>query len=653
MAIIKTNYLKHEDDYYEIIPPIPTESERGGVVASSKSSTDTVEAKLGDNGKLYVSEYPDLDSHNTSSSAHSDIRDEINELKNQSYTLPDATTTQKGGVIIGDNVQVSNGTISVKDASISQKGVVQLTDDIDSTSTSTAATPNSVKKAYDLADSAKTTADAALTEAKNIIEVHTGNADVHVTTTNKTQWNSAYTHSQSAHAPSTAEKNVIVGIQKNGTDITPNSSTRKVNITVPTKASDVGADPSGSADSALASAKAYADSVGETAQTNLDEHIDDSTPHISAAERTKLSGIEAGAQKNVLTGVKGNAETTYRTGNVNITPANIGLGNVNNTSDASKPVSTAQQAAIDSALEEANEYTNTEVAKKADSGHNHDTKYDAKGAADTALASSKTYTDTKTSRLASTTVVDNKVSAHNTSTSAHSDIRSLITNLTNRLNALANSTDEDLDQMAEIVAYIKANKSLIDSITTSKVNVSDIVDNLTTSSSTKVLSAKQGVALKGLIDTLQTALDALESEFDGHGHVIADVSGLQTALDNKAAFSHGTHVSYSTTAPVMDGTASVGSASTVARSDHKHPTDTSRVSKTEFNTHVADTTKHITSTERTNWNDANSKKHAHSNETVLANTTASYTTAEKIKLSELPRHTEITQAEYDALSDEE
>lgn len=43
-----------------------------------------------------------------------------------------------------------------------------------------------------------------------------------------------------------------------------------------------------------------------------------------------------------------------------------------------------------------------------------------------------------------------------------------------------------------------------------------------------------------------------------------------------AAANHGTHVSYSTTDPVMDGSASAGSASTVARSDHKHPTDTSR-----------------------------------------------------------------------------
>lgn len=49
----------------------------------------------------------------------------------------------------------------------------------------------------------------------------------------------AYDHSQSAHAPSNAEKNVIVGVQKNGTDVTVDSSTRKVNITVPTKTSDI------------------------------------------------------------------------------------------------------------------------------------------------------------------------------------------------------------------------------------------------------------------------------------------------------------------------------------------------------------------------------------------------------------------------------
>ena len=95
-----------------------------------------------------------------------------------------------------------------------------------------------------------------------------------------------------------------------------------------------------------------------------------------------------------------------------------------------------------------------------------------------------------------------KVNEHNTSASSHSDMRSLITNLTTKLNTLADSDDTTLDQLSEIVAYIKNNKSLIDGITTSKLNISDVADNLTTNIANKVLSAKQGVELKKLIDAI-------------------------------------------------------------------------------------------------------------------------------------------------------
>ena len=98
------------------------------------------------------------------------------------------------------------------------------------------------------------------------------------------------------------------------------------------------------------------------------------------------------------------------------------------------------------------------------------------------------------------------VGTHNTSDSAHNDIRNLISELTTRLNAVANSTDTDLDQLAELVAYIKNNKSLIDGVTTGKISTSAIVDNLATSDSNKVLSAKQGVALKELIDGINEGI---------------------------------------------------------------------------------------------------------------------------------------------------
>lgn len=98
------------------------------------------------------------------------------------------------------------------------------------------------------------------------------------------------------------------------------------------------------------------------------------------------------------------------------------------------------------------------------------------------------------------------VAAHNTSDAAHADIRTLISNLTTRINTIANSTDTDLDQLAELVAYIKDNRELIEQVTTGKISVSDIVNNLTTNVANKPLSAAQGVAIKALIDTANTAI---------------------------------------------------------------------------------------------------------------------------------------------------
>lgn len=127
----------------------------------------------------------------------------------------------------------------------------------------------------------------------------------------------------------------------------------------------------------------------------------------------------------------------------NVNKTHIGLTYVDNTSDRDKPVSIAQQNALDSALFN-----------------------------------------------------------HNTSESAHSDMRLFISVLTTRLNTLADSDDTTLDQLSEIVAYIKNNKNLIDGITTNKVNVSDIIDDLNSTATDKPLSANQGKIIKSLIVNL-------------------------------------------------------------------------------------------------------------------------------------------------------
>lgn len=107
-----------------------------------------------------------------------------------------------------------------------------------------------------------------------------------------------------------------------------------------------------------------------------------------------------------------------------------------------------------------------------------------------------------------------KVTEHNVDTIAHNDIRVLLAELTNRLNALADSDDTTLDQMSEIVAYIKSNKGLIEAVTTEKVSYSDIINDLVTNLENKPLSASQGVALKALIDAIKVPVKISELDND-------------------------------------------------------------------------------------------------------------------------------------------
>ena len=62
-----------------------------------------------------------------------------------------------------------------------------------------------------------------------------------------------------------------------------------------------------------------------------------STEDYTTTEKTKLSGIESGAQVNTVTSVAG------KTGVVTLVKGDVGLGNVDNTSDASKNVLSASK----------------------------------------------------------------------------------------------------------------------------------------------------------------------------------------------------------------------------------------------------------------------------------------------------------------------
>ena len=125
------------------------------------------------------------------------------------------------------------------------------------------------------------------------------------------------------------------------------------------------------------------------------------------------------------------------------------------------------------------------------------------------------------------------VSQHNTADDSHNDIRLELKAINDRLTSFFDSDDQTLDELSEIVAYITTNKKLIDSITTSKVSVADIIDNLTTNVRNKPLSAAQGVVLKGLIDTVGNSLANYQPKGD-----YALRSELPTVPTNVSAFTN-------------------------------------------------------------------------------------------------------------------
>ena len=237
----------------------------------------------------------------------------------------------------------------------------------------------------------------------------------------------------------------------------------------------------------------------------------------------------------------------------------------------------ADEATHAASADTATSATSATKATQDASGNVITSTYETKTDATAKLTEAKSYTDTKTNGMATTTVVDNKISAHNTSITAHSDIRDLISALTTKVNNFLDVDDTTTDQLSEVLTLIENNKGTLESLTSNKINVSDIVDNLTTSSTTKVLSAKQGVAIKALIDALQEAVNGKAAA--SHTHTISEVTNLQTTLNAKASQSDLDALS-----DVVDGKTDSGHTHTIANITNLQTTLDGKAAKSHTHT---------------------------------------------------------------------
>lgn len=148
---------------------------------------------------------------------------------------------------------------------------------------------------------------------------------------------------------------------------------------------------------------------------------------------------------------------------------------------------------------------------------------------------------------------------------------------------LLNDKQDNLTQtqLNAVNSGITANKvSTYDGYATSISNKVDKVtgkglstNDFTTAEKTKLAGIETG-AQKNTITGVKGSAET--SYRIGNVNITKTNIGLGN-VDNVKQYS-ATNPNFGSTSPLMDGTASVGSATTYARSDHKHPTDTSRAS---------------------------------------------------------------------------
>lgn len=301
------------------------------------------------------------------------------------------------------------------------------------------------------------------------------------------------------------------------------------------------------------------------------------------------SGVSAGTYKSVTVNTQGHVTA----GSNPTTLSGYGITDAETKSDASAKLAEAKSYADSAATKVKNDLLNgagTAYDTLKELGDLIDVNVDAIEALERVASSKANASDL-------TTHINNKSNPHGvtlsqlgvTSTASELNILDGVTATTSEINILdgITATTAELNYVDGVTSNIQTQLNAKQATVTGAATT--ITGSNLTASRALVSDANGKVAVSAVTSTELGYLDGV-------------TSAIQAQIDGKAATSHGTHVTYSTTAPVMDGTASVGTATTVARSDHKHPTDTSRAAKTDFDSHTSNTTVHITATERTNWN---------------------------------------------------
>lgn len=323
---------------------------------------------------------------------------------------------------------------------------------------------------------------------------------------------------------------------------------------------------------------------------NLDI-LNATTASFTTALLTKLNGIATGAtnvtvdsslsststnpvQNKVVNSALSNKVPTSRTVNGKALSSNITLDYSDVGADKSGSASsalTSAKAYSDTNLGTAKSYTDTKIGNLINGAP--ETMDTLKEVAD-AIAKHKEVTDALNAAIGNKVdkVTGKGLSTNDYTTAEKNKLSGIATGAEVNQNAFSKvvvgSTTVEADTKTDTLTLVAgSNVTITPDATNDKITISSA--NTTYGGA----GADLGLVKTGGNVTIESGVITVND--NSHSHTIANVTGLQSALDSKAAASHGTHVTYSTTAPLANGTASAGSASTVARSDHRHPLQTS------------------------------------------------------------------------------
>jgi hypothetical protein len=186
-----------------------------------------------------------------------------------------------------------------------------------------------------------------------------------------------------------------------------------------------------------------------------------------------------------------------------VNAAQLNLENVDNTRDIAKPISNATQIALNGKQPVGDYATNTNLSKKAD----------------------QTYVDSRDALKLNITDVLDSLTDTNTTKALSANQGRILKGFIDTINTLVASNDTSLDQLQEIVDFIKINRSTLNTLSVASIAGLQTALNLKANQATTYTKTESDAKDIAVATTAETNLTAHKNATDPHPQYINEARG--------------------------------------------------------------------------------------------------------------------------------